>query len=219
MHIHVPDGVLPPWLWGAGYVIALLFLFLAIKKVGDDMKRAVLTAAVSAMMLVAMSIPLGVPYHLNLTVLAGIMLGPWWSLIACFVVNGILASFGHGGITIVGLNTLITWIESLAGLFLYLVIIKAAAKSKSSVPIAAGISTLIALTFSAVLIIGVVAVSGINPAEALHHNKGAQTQISIPMFASLTLAVAIPGAVVEAIVTALILTYLRKVRPALFERR
>ena len=83
MHIHIPDGVLPIWLWVLGYALAALFLLFAVIKVGKDTRKAVWTAAVAAMMLVAMSIPLGVPYHINLTALAGIILGPWWSLIAC----------------------------------------------------------------------------------------------------------------------------------------
>ncbi len=29
-HIHVPDGVLPVWLWGSGWVVAVALLLIAI---------------------------------------------------------------------------------------------------------------------------------------------------------------------------------------------
>ena len=211
MHIHIPDGVLPIWLWVLGYALAALFLLFAVIKVGKDTRKAVWTAAVAAMMLVAMSIPLGVPYHINLTALAGIILGPWWSLIACFVVNGILASFGHGGVTIVGLNTLVTWFEALAGFYLYRVFKKVVIKDKEKTPVAAGVSTWIALTLSAFLVIGLVAASGI---ESIPFHGG--KNINLNTFTILTLTFALPGAVVEAVITAFILAYIRKVRPELF---
>lgn len=211
MHIHIPDGVLPIWLWILGYGLAFFFIFIAITKIGEDTRKAVWTAAIAAIMLVAMSIPLGVPYHINLTTLAGIILGPWWSLIACFVVNGLLASFGHGGVTIVGLNTLVTWFESLVGFYLYRALKKMIAKKKDGTPMAAGISTWIALTLSAFLVIGVVVASGIKSIP--YHT----TRIDFNAFTILTLTFALPGAVVEAVVTAFILAYIQKVRPGLFK--
>lgn len=211
MHVHIPDGVLPIWLWVLGYGLAALFISVAIKKIGKDTRKAVWTAAIAAMMLVAMSIPLGVPYHINLTALAGIILGPWWSLIACFVVNAILASFGHGGVTIVGLNTLVTWFEALAVFYLYWGIKKVVIKKKEKTPVAAGISTWIALTLSAFLVIGLVAASGIRSIP--FHDES----INLGAFTVLTLTFALPGAVIEAVITAFILAYVRKVRPELFE--
>lgn len=211
MHIHIPDGVLPIWLWVLGYGLTSLFISIAIMKIGKDTKKAVWTAAIAAIMLVAMSIPLGVPYHINLTALAGIILGPWWSLIACFVVNGILASFGHGGVTIVGLNTLVTWFESLVGFYLYWTLKRVIVKKKEGAPIAAGISTWIALTLSAFLVIGLVAASGIKSIP--YHDKS----INFNTFTILTLAFALPGAVVEAVITAFILAYIKRVRPEFFK--
>lgn len=213
MHIHIPDGFLPIWLWVLGYMLMMLFIYIALTKINEDNpKKIVWTSAIAAMMLVAMSIPLGIPYHLNLTVLAGIILGPWWSLLACFVVNGVLASFGHGGITIVGLNTLITWFEALTGLYLY----KNLRKMLEKASITVGISTWTSLTLSALLVIGLVAVSGVNPALAMHHETSTG-QISITTFAFLTLFFALPGAAVEGVITALILAYIKRVRPTLFE--
>jgi cobalt/nickel transport system permease protein len=214
MHIHVPDGVLPIWLWGLGYAVVAISLYVAIKKLRGDERRGIYAAAMSAVMLVVMSIPLGVPYHFNLTALAGIILGPWWALISNFVTNLVLASFGHGGITVVGLNTMITWFESLAGLYTFLVLRRVFKRDQWKFTAAAGISTFIALVLSTVLVIGVVAASGINPAEALHEGTE-ETQMSMAVFVALVAPMALIGAIVEAIVTSLIVAYVRKVRPTL----
>ncbi len=217
MHIHVPDGVLPLWLWMLGYSIIIIFLFIAVRKVRGEEKRGIYAAAMAAIMLVAMSIPLGVPYHINLTVLAGIILGPWWALIATFVTNLILATFGHGGITIVGLNTIVTWFESLVGFYMFKVLRKAFMQKSWRLATASGASTFTALILSTILVIGIVAASGINPAEIIHHEThgGEETQISITIFAALTIPIAVVGAVIEAVVTSLILVYVKKVKPTL----
>lgn len=217
MHIHVPDGVLPLLLWILGYAIVIIFLFVAVRKVRGEEKRGIYAAAMAAIMLVAMSIPLGVPYHLNLTVLAGIILGPWWALISTFVTNLILATFGHGGITIVGLNTIVTWFECLVGFYMFKVLQKAFMRKSWRFPMVGGVSTFTALVLSTVLVIGMVAASGINPAEAIHrHNNGSgEAQISLTVFAALTFPIALVGAVIEAAVTSLILVYVKKVKPTL----
>ena len=217
MHIHIPDGVLPLWLWALGYAIVIIFLFVAVRKVRGEEKRGIYAAAMAAIMLVAMSIPLGVPYHINLTVLAGIILGPWWALISAFVTNLILATFGHGGITIVGLNTIVTWFECLVGFYMFKVLQKAFMRKSWRFPMAGGVSTFTALVLSTVLVIGMVGVSGINPAETIHHhdNGSEEAQMSLAVFAALTFPISLVGAVIEAAVTALILIYVKKVKPIL----
>jgi len=214
LHIHVPDGILPVWLWAAGYITVAVFLSIAVKKVRGDERRGIHAAAMSAVMLVVMSIPLGVPYHINLTALAGIILGPWWALISDFVTNLVLATFGHGGITVVGLNTMVTWFESVTGLYVFLVLQGVLKQKKWKFTAATGVSTFTALALSTVLVIGIVAASGINPAEAIHEG-GEEPQMSIAVFVALVAPMALIGAVVEAIVTSLIVTYVRKVRPTL----
>jgi len=212
MHIHVPDGVLPVWLWSLGYLLLAFFLFISLRKVRGDEKRGIYSAAMSAAMLVAMSIPLGVPYHINLTVLAGIILGPWWALISDFVTNFVLATFGHGGITIVGLNTIVTWIESLIGLYIFKMLGRAFKQKSWRFAVSAGVSTFIALALSALLVIGIVAASRVNPSDEVHENE------SITIFASITLPIALIGAVVEAIVTSLIVMYMRKIGTTIIKR-
>ena len=60
-----------------------------------------------------------IAYHVNLTVFSGILLGPSLIFLATFVVNVILALFGHGGITVIGLNTLTLSIEGILGYYFF----------------------------------------------------------------------------------------------------
>jgi len=126
-HIHIPDGVMPLWLILLGWIGAACLLGWATRRLGRrDIRQSVprvgvtlapaRSAGVAAAMLVAMSTefaPIG--YHMNLTVVAGIMVGPALGIVAAFIVVLILALFGHGGITVVGLNTLVIGAECVLG--------------------------------------------------------------------------------------------------------
>ncbi len=56
-HIHIPDGVLPAWLWISGWVLTLGIVFIAgrLSERSDVRRKVPLLAVVSALMLVAMS--------------------------------------------------------------------------------------------------------------------------------------------------------------------
>ena len=111
--------------------------------------------------------PLGfLPVHLNLTVLAGIFLGPWLGLIAVFVVNFILALLGHGGITVLGLNTLVVGSEAFLGYYIFM-----ALRQRVRITLAASTATVLALTFSLLLMLTIVGITQIDPSLALHEHQ------------------------------------------------
>ena len=114
-HLHIPDGVIDPIWLILGYILTGLVIFICINKIrkrNEEGKMALL-GVMGAVMLLAMSVPLGfIPFHINLTALSGIILGPNYGFLAAFIVNLILAFLGHGGITVVGLNTLIVGSEA-----------------------------------------------------------------------------------------------------------
>lgn len=120
-HIHLPDGVIPISWWLPAYLLTLAWLRLALYKADQEERQKLpLMTAMGALMLLTMSLPLGpLPFHLNLTVLTGIIAGPWLGFVAAFVVNIILSLLGHGGITTIGLNSLLTGIEVVCGWWLY----------------------------------------------------------------------------------------------------
>jgi len=67
-------------------------------------------------MLVAMNLEiLPLAYHINLSVVSGILLGPALGFLAAFIANLMLALMGHGGITVMGLNTLLLGSEAVLG--------------------------------------------------------------------------------------------------------
>ena len=123
-HLHIPDGILPLWLWVSGLVVMTLVLAFSLFRLRRmDMKVKIpLLGALSATMLVAMTLEiLPLAYHINLSVISGILLGPALGFVAAFIVNLILAFMGHGGITVMGLNTLLLGSEAVLGhVFFYL---------------------------------------------------------------------------------------------------
>src|SRR3972149_1465646 len=121
-HIHFPDGVLPVWLWASGFIVAILIgtILLRLTKKEELTRRLPLLGMMAAIMVLGASVEIvPIAYHVNLTVFSGILLGPSLIFLATFVVNVILALFGHGGITVIGLNTLTLSIEGILGYYFF----------------------------------------------------------------------------------------------------
>lgn len=164
-HIHIPDGVLPTWLWVGGWIAALLLVFIAgkVSSRARERRKVPLLGIVAAMMLVAMSseiIPIA--YHVNLTVLGGILLGPVLSVIVAFIVGLILAMLGHGGVTVLGLNTLIIAAEMSLGWLFFRTIVRLLGRPRAGW--SAGIATVLTLAVTTSMLVGVVWLAGSGPA-------------------------------------------------------
>jgi ABC-type Co2+ transport system permease subunit len=218
MHIHVPDGVFPIWLWMSCLVLLIPLLVLAIVLVRKDQKKMVITSAVTALMLIVFSIEF-FGYHLNFTVLSGIMLGPWWSLISITVVNVFLSLFGHGGITVSPINILINWVEALVGYLFFRIVIKHV-KGISIKSILTGVSVIAALSFSFCIFLGLIYLTGINPGFALENGNSAtavQEYVPLREFAVISVIPAMIGALIEAVFTIFIIRFIYKTKPKLLE--
>lgn len=166
-HIHLPDGVLPVGWWLLGFVATAIILCLAIKNLerADVQQKIPYLGVAAALMLITMSIPLGfLPMHINLTVLMGILVGPALGFIAVFIVNLFLSFLGHGGITSVGLNTLILGLEVGIGAFLFQRL-----KRQLKPVLAAGTVTVITLLLSTTVMFGVIGLSSAGWQYALPH--------------------------------------------------
>ncbi len=170
-HIHLPDGIISPIWWVTGYLLCFTILFFILRKLdGEEIRRKVpMIGIVSAIMLLGMSVPLGiVPVHLSLAVLSGILLGPGFGFIAAFVVNLLLALIAHGGVTLIGLNTLIVGTEIFVGYHLF----KAFSKKFSQMP-STVFATSIALVVSMALTVTIVgATAGLVEVIPHHHDHG-----------------------------------------------
>jgi cobalt/nickel transport system permease protein len=160
-HIHIPDGVLPVWLVAAGWMLALALVYVAAKvsERADIRRKVPLLGVVAALVLVSMSteiVPLA--YHVNLTVVAGVLLGPWLGIIAAFIVEAVLAMLGHGGVTVIGLNTLMIGAEMVLGWALFRLAIRVL--GRRGVRWKAGVVTVLTLATTTTLLVGLVALAG-----------------------------------------------------------
>jgi cobalt/nickel transport system permease protein len=219
-HMHIPDGVLPVWLWMLGFVImtcAVGFCVFRLRTI-DLRKEVPLLGAVSAVMLVVMSLEIfPIAYHINLTVVAGILLGPVLGFLAAFITSLMLALMGHGGITVIGINTLLLGSEAVLGHALFYVL-----RNWSSVFSRAAGATVLTLFMTTLLMIGIVTVSHIDPDLFFHgHEHGHEEtaahagEVSIARFAIIVLSLGIAGWIIEAFITGAVVRFLSQVKPEL----
>lgn len=232
-HIHLPDGVLPVWLWVSGFFIAIVIgsLLLRLIKKEEMTKRLPLLGMMAAAMVLGAAVEIvPIAYHVNLTVISGILLGPSLIFLATLVVNVILALFGHGGITVIGLNTLTLSIEGVLGYFLF----RLFSKVLKRLLLATFLATFIALIFSTFAMVGVVSL-GTSHYEELIHRKGEgifefhlseekhdhqgeetkEGEVNLRRFIAIVLPLGFIGWVLEGVITALICRYIHRLRPDL----
>ncbi len=214
-HMHIPDGILPVWLWLSGIIatVWLLALCLYLLRSMDRRKKIPLLGALSATMLVAMSLEiLPLAYHLNLSVAAGILLGPSLGFIAAFLVNLMLALIGHGGITVIGLNTLMLGTEAFLGHFVFFLL-----PTRLPVFWRAAVATVIALFLVSILLIAIVGISQADIDRFLEHDHGAAANhgASLLTFAWMVFGLGALGWIVEAAITGAVIRFLGRVRPDL----
>jgi cobalt/nickel transport system permease protein len=245
-HLHVPDGILPLWLILVGWLATVLMLAVAMHALrGRERARTVpQIGIVSALLIAAMSTEIvPIAYHANLTVLAGIILGPAGGVVAAFAVNLILALFGHGGITVVGLNTVVIGSETVLGYVLFYLFVRLLPRH---VGVAAGMATVITLFLSTSLSIGIIALSQINPAEARdmgslnphtlsfsnpfkegvlanrivtpEQEGGASSTLSLKRFAEAMYALGAIGWALESLLTGFLVSFVARVRPSLLRQ-
>jgi cobalt/nickel transport system permease protein len=241
-HIHIPDGVLPWWLVVLGWLLTAAGVALATRqaRVRQLHRRVPLVGAVAALMLVGMSSEIvPIAYHVNLTVVAGILLGPWLSILAALVVNTFLGLIGHGGVTVIGLNTVVIAIEMVLGYLLFGLLRRLFGRQRASW--AAGLATVGSLSLSTALLIGIVAIGGptaasresgaLDPATLRFGNPfsgGVVTNVivapeeaeplprlSVARFAAVVSLLGSLGWLIEALVTGAIIGFVARVRPSL----
>jgi len=232
-HIHLPDGVLPVWLWVLGFVVAIVIgaVLLRLTKKEELTKRLPLLGMMAAAMVLGAAVEIvPIAYHVNLTVISGILLGPSLIFLATFIVNIILALFGHGGMTVIGLNTLTLSIEGILGYILFRLFWKVLKKLTP----ATFLATFIALLFSTLAMIGVVSLGTSHYEELIHqeekgifqfhlskekddHREGEKEKsgVNLKRFMAIVLPLGFIGWILEGVITALIARYIYRLRPDL----
>ena len=209
-HLHIADGVLPAWLWLAGLgLTGMLAAFASYRHRHDRPDRLTLLAALGAVMMLAMSVPIGPLVHLSFAPMVGILLGPGLGFLAALLVNGTLALLGHGGITVVGLNALILGAAMVPARPVYRMLRARLAPGR-----AGALAAVFALLCSVAVLYAVVALAnrdaGTLLADADH--PGARATGRFVLFSS---PFWILATVAEALVTSSVLSFLARVRPEL----
>lgn len=237
-HMHIPDGVLPLWLVFAGWIITfgiLSFCIMKVKNIKLEQKLP-LIGIVSALMIVGMTLEIvPIAYHVNLSVIAGIVLGPSLAFIAVFIVDLIVAMFGHGGITVVGLNNLIVGAEATLGFYLFRVFWGILSNDRLSVGLSSALATVFSLILSSSLMIGIVYMSEASPERILYKNERSSDEkilshglferqekhlvrdkkIDIERFAKTVFFLGLFGWTLESVITGFVIGYVFRVRPDL----
>lgn len=243
-HIHIPDGVLPLWLVALGWLVAAVIVGLAVRQSSrtDLGRRVPLLGAISALMLVAMSSELiPIAYHVNLTVVAGILLGPALSVVAAAVVVTLLALLGHGGVTVIGLNVVVIATEMVVGGLLFRGLLRLLGRSRTSW--SAGVATVLTLALTTTMLVGIVWLGGTGAATREHgaldpatlrfesplsggvftnaivapetEPAAPEAPLSVARFALMVYALGSVGWVLEGLITGAIVGYAAKIRPSL----
>jgi len=220
-HMHIPDFVLPVWLWVSGFVVMAAALGLSLLQLRsmDKKKKIPLLGAISAAMIVAMSLEiLPIAYHINLSVVAGILLGPALGFVAAFIVNLMLALMGHGGVSVIGLNTILLGLEAVLGHTFFSLL-------RRVLPVfwRAAAATVLTFVSTTTLLIGIVAASNVDPLRFLHadeHRLAVQEgPVLISKFAVLVLSFGVVGWIIEAAITGAVVKFISQVKPDLLSHR
>lgn len=204
-HIHIPDGIIAVWLWVLGYLaVGIYFIAFSrhVKKTGSY-KKVTIASVLGALMLLSMSIPIPffLPYHLNLSALAGILAGPFYAVLAIFSVNMILALAGHGGITIVGLNTVVIGAEAAVAYLLFSLVRH---KTGNKMFLSAFLATFFALVASSLFTVGII-------------YFGTNEILDLSRFLTLIAITGGLGWTLESLITGFIVNYISRVKPDLIK--
>ncbi|MDD4658563.1 MAG: energy-coupling factor ABC transporter permease [Eubacteriales bacterium] len=219
-HLHISDGVLPWWLWVGGYVAALAIVLVALFRLQGQRRLLPAVAVMAAVGLVAMNIPLGLPVHINLAALAGIILGPLHGFLAMFIVNLLTTLVGHGGVTVLGINSLLVGSEALVAGLLF----KGFGSAKRLLPNAA-LAILVALLVSTLLVVATAGVAGGELEAMVAHEHGHDVpepahdhESFLKTFVTLIAPLVAVWLAAELAVSLLVVGYVNKVRGGWFAR-
>lgn len=199
---HIPDGVLAFPVVAVGTMVAITAVGLALRALDDRMipKTAILAAAFFVVSLIA--VPLGPSsVHLLLAGLMGLLLGP--ATVLAVLVGLVLQAlfFGFGGITTLGVNTI-----NIAG---PAILVSLAARPLLARASQRGVAV-IGATVGAAASLG----TGLMIVACL-----AASSADFAAAARVIAATYLPLAVVEGLVTAAALVFLRRVRPDILPAR
>ncbi len=217
--MHIPDGYLGPKTCLALYTVMAGVWYLAFRKTKERLhtEQLPLCAFAAAFMFVVMMfnfpLPGGTTAHITGVTIVAIVLGPWAAIVAVSVTLLLQALlFGDGGITTFGANAFnMAFLMSVAGFYVYSAIERGDGKR---VFVASFVAAYVGVVLSA---LATAVELGIQPALEVKDGR--------PLYAPYSLGITLPAlmvphlffvAPIEALATALVVTYLARTEPAIF---
>ena len=227
-HIHLPDGILPFWLWIAGYAMEAVLVAIVWwrRRVKIELSQFAMLGVLSAIMILVMMIEIPpFSFHFNLSVATGIILGPKLAILAALIVNLILALIGHGGLTVIGWNSVVLSVEMIAGYYLFHLFTRLHIK----LGLAAFIATFVALGLGTLCAYQVIVAASpwidrqlasatLGAAENVPYARSG-IHLDLGRIAALMFGIGALGWIVEGLLTAAVLGYLNKVYPTMVTGR
>ncbi|HMK45779.1 MAG TPA: energy-coupling factor ABC transporter permease [Methanocella sp.] len=211
-HIHLEDGTFTLlWviIWWAVALSLITISLIWLRKVKKADNRTITIAAMctaASFAVFQIEIPVFGGVHLNLTPLIGILIGPALGGIVALIVNIFSAAIGHGGWGLVGANLVINLSEIFTGYYVYRTLERVI---KAGTLASAGIATLLGLLVGNMIMIAIIMVSGIQGAN----NDPGSMLYGLSLLAAINMGVA----VIEALITGYIVTYIKKIRPDMIQ--
>ncbi|MDQ1371751.1 MAG: cobalt/nickel transport system permease protein [Candidatus Thermoplasmatota archaeon] len=210
-HIHLEDGAFSPfwvivWSLVAAGLVTLALIIIG-RKETSPRKLAIAAMCTSVGFAVfQVSIPIFGGIHLNLTPLIGILAGPGLGSLAALLINVFSAAVGHGGWGMIGANTVVNVIEVVVSYYIYRLVRTRFKLDRFASGLGAAV---VALSLSAVAIVAIVAVSGIQDSE--------QTKEEIVANMVVIAVINIAVGVLEGVVTGYVVSFIGRVRPDLLK--
>ncbi len=213
--MHIPDGLLDPITTVVLWIVTIVIMIIGFKKIGKSFEEeeseklipyiGVLAATLFAFQFVNYPVPGGTSGHLVGGTLAGVILGPWAAVIVIFMILVVQSLFGDGGITAIGANTFnMGVIGGIVGFYIVkaiiLVLNKTNMEKEKKVTTATAIGSYIAILLAAFMAGVEVGIGGAIPME-----------IIIPAMVFWHIFIGIG----EAVISALIVYFIYKVKPEL----
>jgi cobalt/nickel transport system permease protein len=210
-HIHLEDGSFTLFWVIVWWVLALvitgtaLYLLRSAKKA--DSRHIILAAfcTAAAFAVFQVSIPIAGGVHISLTPLIGILTGPVYGPLIVMITNILSAAIGHGGWSMIGANMLVNVSEVFVACAVWRLLLTVVPDLFSR----AGIATLAGLLCGNIVMIAIILVSGVQGVN--------QTPEQVMAGLSIIAAINMGVAVIEALMTGLVVSYIGKLRPDLLD--
>lgn len=208
-HIHLEDGSftlfwVAVW-WAVALVLIGFALFFLRRQRVTDQRRIILAGfcVAAAFVLSQVELPIAGGVHVSLTPLIAILTGPAAGILIVFLSNILSAAIGHGGWGMIGANTLVSLSEVLVAYAIW----RGLRPFIENVFVRSVTATLCGLILGNFVMMGIIALSGIQGVSQTME----QITTGLFLIASINIAVA----VIEALVTGLVVIYFRMMRPDL----